>query len=61
MSEPAQTDRVLTIPNLISSLRIVLIPVFVLARCLSLVERSHNRHDGADCAAHNEAAERRQH
>jgi cardiolipin synthase len=29
MSEPAQTDRVLTIPNLISSLRIALIPVFV--------------------------------
>src|SRR6187402_3268322 len=29
MSEPAQTDRVLTIPNVISSLRIALIPVFV--------------------------------
>ena len=29
MSEPAGTDRVLTIPNLISSLRIALIPVFV--------------------------------
>jgi cardiolipin synthase (CMP-forming) len=29
MSEPAGTDRVLTIPNLISSLRIVLIPAFV--------------------------------
>jgi cardiolipin synthase len=29
MSEPAQTDRILTIPNLISSLRIALIPVFV--------------------------------
>jgi len=29
MSEPAETDRVLTIPNLISSLRIALIPVFV--------------------------------
>ena len=29
MSEPAETDRVLTIPNAISSLRIALIPVFV--------------------------------
>ena len=29
MSEPAQTDRVLTIPNVISFLRIALIPVFV--------------------------------
>ena len=29
MSEPAETDRILTIPNLISSLRIALIPVFV--------------------------------
>ena len=29
MSEPASTDRVLTIPNVISSLRIALIPVFV--------------------------------
>jgi len=29
MSEPGSTDRVLTIPNLISSLRIALIPVFV--------------------------------
>ena len=29
MSEPAQTDRVLTIPNIISFLRIALIPVFV--------------------------------
>jgi cardiolipin synthase len=29
MSEPGPTDRVLTIPNLISSLRIALIPVFV--------------------------------
>ncbi|HJY32997.1 MAG TPA: CDP-alcohol phosphatidyltransferase family protein, partial [Actinomycetota bacterium] len=29
MSEPAGTDRVLTIPNLISSLRIALIPAFV--------------------------------
>jgi cardiolipin synthase (CMP-forming) len=29
MSEPAQTDRVLTIPNVISFLRIAMIPVFV--------------------------------
>jgi cardiolipin synthase len=29
MSEPAQTDRILTIPNVISFLRIALIPVFV--------------------------------
>ena len=29
MSEPAQTDRVLTMPNVISFLRIALIPVFV--------------------------------
>jgi cardiolipin synthase (CMP-forming) len=29
MSEPAQTDRVLTIPNVISFLRIALIPLFV--------------------------------
>ena len=29
MSEPAQTDRVLTIPNVISFLRIALTPVFV--------------------------------
>ena len=29
MSEPGSTDRVLTIPNLISSLRIALIPAFV--------------------------------
>jgi cardiolipin synthase len=29
MSEPAQTDRILTIPNVISFLRILLIPVFV--------------------------------
>lgn len=29
MSEPAQTDRALTIPNVISSLRIAMIPVFV--------------------------------
>jgi magnesium-protoporphyrin O-methyltransferase len=32
--------------------------VFVLARCLSLVERSHDRHDGADCAARSKPAER---
>jgi len=30
MSEPAETDRVLTIPNVISFLRIALIPAFVL-------------------------------
>jgi cardiolipin synthase len=29
MSEPAQTDRVLTIPNVISFLRIAMIPIFV--------------------------------
>jgi cardiolipin synthase len=29
MSEPAETDRILTIPNVISFLRIALIPVFV--------------------------------
>jgi len=29
MGEPAGTDRILTIPNLISLLRIALIPVFV--------------------------------
>ena len=29
MSEPAQTDRILTIPNVLSFLRIALIPVFV--------------------------------
>src|SRR5512132_1293618 len=29
MSEPTQTDRVLTIPNVISFLRIAMIPVFV--------------------------------
>jgi cardiolipin synthase (CMP-forming) len=29
MSEPAQTDRVLTIPNIISFLRIAMIPIFV--------------------------------